>query len=155
VRDLARDDGGPSRAAVGVSVDRERVQGLYDTINRVWGDDPSRHMDLMQEYADPEIELVVPSEYLDIGDLRGYDGLARWMSMAATVFESWHYVVEDVLDAGEDSVLALVRLRVRGRASGAEMQFDAAHLLDFAGGRVRRLAVYRDRAEGLAAAGLS
>jgi ketosteroid isomerase-like protein len=138
-----------------LSVNRARVQGLYDAINRVWGEDPAQHMDLLREFADPQIELIVPSEYIDIGDLRGYDGLARWMNMAATVFESWHYVLEDVVDAGDDRVLALVRLRVRGRASGAEMQFDAAHLLDFAGDRVRRLAVYRDRAEGLAAAGLA
>jgi hypothetical protein len=35
------------------------------------------------------------------------------------------------------------------------MEFDAAHLIEFEGGLVRRLIVYRDRDEGLAAAGLA
>jgi len=154
VRRLARDDGRPSAAAGLVSVERSRVEDLYDTLNRTWGEAPETYAELLREQADPDIELVVPAEYIDIGELRGYQGIERWVSNASRVFESWHYDLEDVLDAGEDRVLALVRLRGRGTASGAEMEFPAAHLLEFRAGRVLRLVVYRDRAEGLAAAGL-
>jgi ketosteroid isomerase-like protein len=137
-----------------VTVERSRVEGLYETINRAWNETPETFAELLREHADPDVELVAPAEYIDIGELRGYEGIELWVSNAARAFESWHYDLEDVLDAGEDRVVALVRLRVRGGASGAEMEFPAAHHLEFRGGRVLRLVVYRDRAEGIAAAGL-
>jgi ketosteroid isomerase-like protein len=155
VRDLAGDDGGAPGAAGLLTVERDRVTRLYEVINRVWGEDPSRHRDLIREFAHPDIELVVPPEYIDIGELRGYDGLERWLRMAATVFDSWRYDIEDVLDARDDRVMAMLRLHVRGKESGVEMEFAAAHLIEFEEGRVRRLTVYRDREEGLLAAGLS
>ena len=134
---------------------RERLTGLYDALNAAWGDDPGEHLDEIREYADPDIELVVPREYLDVGQLRGYEGLEQWLTMAAGVFDSWRYELEDVLDMGEDRAVALLRAWIRGKASGAEMELRAAHVIDFRAGRVVRLAVYRDRSQALAAVGLA
>jgi ketosteroid isomerase-like protein len=137
-----------------MSVDRERVEALYRTINESYGRDPREQVDLMRELADPDIELIVPPDYVDFGPVHGYDGLVAWLEMVSKVFETWRYEVLDIRDAGDDRVLVLLELRVRGASSGAEMVVPGGHVLDFRDGRLLRLEVHRSHEAALEAAGL-
>ena len=53
-----------------------------------------------------------------------------------------------------DQVLALIRVRGRGRASGVEFDIRAATLWTFRGGRLIRGQVFPEREKALEAAGL-
>jgi ketosteroid isomerase-like protein len=137
-----------------VTIDRQRVAELYANFNEAHGQEPGDWGEAMREFFDPEVEIVPPGEYIDVGELRGYDGLEAWQRMIANVFETWRYELHDVLDVDDERVMVLLTLHLRGKSSGAEMTNEGGHLLQFRHDRVLRLEVFRDHAEALAAAGL-
>ena len=55
----------------------------------------------------------------------------------------------------EDRIVALGRLSVRGKESGAEAESSAGWVVDFKNGKMVRVTEYLDRQEALAAAGLA
>jgi ketosteroid isomerase-like protein len=61
----------------------------------------------------------------------------------------------EVTDAGGDRVLMSYRSDVSGRSSGAEVLLDYSAVLTIRRGKVHRIQWFADRAEALAAAGLS
>ena len=69
-------------------------------------------------------------------------------------WESYHGVVEDVIDAHEGRVLVLTRDHARPKGSDAEVYFSGAPVWTVRDGKVARIEFYWNRAEGLAAAGL-
>jgi len=60
----------------------------------------------------------------------------------------------EVLDAGP-CVVAVYRVRARGRASGVPVERDAVYVYRFRGPKIERVDIYGTRAEALKAAGLS
>jgi ketosteroid isomerase-like protein len=73
-------------------------------------------------------------------------------------FEAWEsiaYLPTEMIDAGGDEVLALVRVTARGRASGAEVSYEHGQLWTLRDGRVVRMRVFSDHDEALRAAGLT
>jgi ketosteroid isomerase-like protein len=85
----------------------------------------------------------------------GLEGLrAAWLDWL-TPWESYHAGVEDVIDAQEGRVLVLTRDRARPKGADAEVYFSGAPVWTVRNGQVARIEFYWNRAEGLAAAGLS
>lgn len=85
----------------------------------------------------------------------GIDGLrTAWLDWLAP-WESYHAVIEDVIDANEGRVLVLTRDRACPRGAQADIDFAGAPLWTVRDGKVARIEFYWNRAEGLAAAGLS
>ena len=104
------------------------------------------------DWADPDIEFVGA----DAMESKGINGLSeRW----GEFLEAWDHfstLAEEILDASDDRVLALVRFRGRGRGSGTPVtDFSGANLFTFRDGKVVRLVLYTDTQEALEAAGLS
>jgi ketosteroid isomerase-like protein len=101
-----------------------------------------------------DVEIVPIRAALEGTVYRGPDAVAEWY---AAVDESWDELkvaIEEVRDGGE-RVLALGRIRGRGRDSGAAIDVEAASVGHFRDGLITRLHHYTDRAEAVGAAGLS
>ena len=85
----------------------------------------------------------------------GVDGLrTAWLDWLLP-WESYHAVVEDVIDANGGRVVVLTRDHARPKGAGAEVYFEGAPVWTVRDGKVARIEFYWNRAEGLAAAGLS
>jgi len=103
----------------------------------------------------PDFECVFVREDVGRAAYAGLDGLrAAWLDWLMP-WESYHGVVEDVIDAHEGRVLVLTRDHARPKGSDAEVYFSGAPVWTVRDGKVARIEFYWNRAEGLAAAGLS
>jgi ketosteroid isomerase-like protein len=105
---------------------------------------------------DPDVELDntrlrVPGQ---IGVARGHEGLRTFFRAWHEAWENIEYDYEELIDAGDDQVIAVVTRRGRGRASGADVAIHVALLWTIRHGRVVRLVWFQTREEALRAAGL-
>ena len=114
-----------------------------------------RDVDLLSQSVDPAIELESPLSSLAGEPYRGYSGLERWMRDLDEQFAEWAINVDEVRQVRE-TVVAIVTINARGRASGAPLEFDAASVLDFGSDhRLIRVHIYPDVEEALNAVGLA
>jgi len=74
-----------------------------------------------------------------------------WLDM----FDDFRAEPVEVIDAGEDKVIAVVRISGRAKLSGVETEMTYAELSTFRDGKVAWGRQYWTRAEALEAAGLS
>ena len=85
----------------------------------------------------------------------GHEGLREW---SRRYYEAWENVtaeLEDVIDLGDDRVVAVLNYRGRGRVSGVEVQFTRmAGIFTIRDGQVTRAEWYRNAPEALEAAGI-
>jgi ketosteroid isomerase-like protein len=101
----------------------------------------------------PDFEWVVPGH--PEGDVR------RGAEAIKTFFREWlepweEYDIDYDLRALDDErVLAICRMRGRGRQSGAEVEMRFAQLWQFEDGRPVRMVFYNDADKAKAAAGVS
>ncbi len=84
----------------------------------------------------------------------GLAGYARWLADWGGLWEEWSLVLERLVDAG-DSVVAIYRMRVRGKGSGLEIDLSEAQVWKLRSGKAVRLDSYRSAAEAFEAVGLS
>jgi uncharacterized protein len=107
------------------------------------------------------VELMAPDvEWHDAPDLPGarlYQGregvLARWKDMAEAL-DDFTVEVEQLFDAG-DQVVVFITSRGRGRISGIKVSRKLAQVATVRDGRVVKIVGYDDRAQALAAAGVT
>jgi ketosteroid isomerase-like protein len=85
----------------------------------------------------------------------GLDGLRAGFLDWLLPWTSYRTQIEDVIDAGEGRVLVLTRDCACPKGAGAEAYFMGAPVWTVRDGKVARIEFYWNRAEGLAAAGLS
>jgi ketosteroid isomerase-like protein len=109
------------------------------------------------EWAHPEIECVmVDGPTPDSGS--GRAGMARVWRDFLVAYDDFSVTVEEYREIDLRRVLALVRFRGCGKASGVEIASVAtrnASVYDIDDGLVRRLALYWDREHALADVGLA
>jgi ketosteroid isomerase-like protein len=84
---------------------------------------------------------------------RGESLFEDWFSTFP--FEEWEQELNDVIDCGEDRVVALTRQRGRGSASGVSVELEYAQVITLREGKMVRVDVYLDRERALEAAGLT
>jgi ketosteroid isomerase-like protein len=85
---------------------------------------------------------------------RGHDGLRQLMVDIDDTLAEIHVEFPEVRDLG-NQVLAVGRIRTRGKASGAVTEAPLGYVADFREGKVTRVRTYLDPSEALEAAGLS
>ncbi len=128
---------------------RENVEVVRRIYEAFVADDPETALG----YFDPEIEWREPPQSPGAGVYHGRDGVRRSYEHWVRGWASYRLEVEELVDAGEH-VLAKCRQRVRGRASGVEVDqplFSAWSLRD---GMAIRMRMYHDEQEARAAVGL-
>src|ERR1700694_1060749 len=114
-----------------------------------------RDVDLWLSYAAPEIEwLPAGPAAVESAVYRGYDEVA---SAYAKVWETWavfEFQEREVRDLG-DSVVWLGRVKMKGAASGVELDQEFAAHAVISDGKTTRLQAFLSRQEALEAVGLA
>jgi ketosteroid isomerase-like protein len=86
---------------------------------------------------------------------QGHESLRNWSRQYYDSWESLEDTVEELIDAGEQ-VVVIVTTRGKGRGSGIEVEWkDHAGLFSVRENKIVRVVWFPNRAEALAAAGLS
>jgi ketosteroid isomerase-like protein len=109
--------------------------------------------DPIAERIDPEIEFHEDPAFPEAGVYRGREKIEAYIEQFQTHLADHQVQVREARDLG-DRVLALVHETGRGAGSGAAVEWDAAFLFSFRGGRMVRVETYLDQAKALAEAGL-
>lgn len=97
---------------------------------------------------DPEVEFVGGGGAV----YHGHAGVRELESLLRESFDEIRIEADEFRTAG-DAVIALGRIRVQGRASGAAGESRRAWVMTFAAGRIVRLQTYEDQDEALEAVG--
>ena|SRR5437763_4333908 len=102
-----------------------------------------------------DFECVFVRDDVGRATYSGLDGLrAAWLDWLLP-WETYHAGVEDVIDAGEGRVLVLTRDHACPKGANAEVDFVGAPVWTVREGKVARIEFYWNRADGMAAVGLS
>jgi ketosteroid isomerase-like protein len=107
-----------------------------------------------RDVFDDECEAVFSASWFPEADRYrvGRDALRAWTGFT-DAFESFEIGLNRIIDGG-DQVVALTRIRGRGRASGADVDALTGGIFSLRGGKIVRY-VLTDAAEALEAVGLS
>lgn len=108
-----------------------------------------------EPFFTPDFECVFVRADVGRAAYSGLDGLRAGFLDWLEPWESYRAGVEDVIDAGDGRVAVLTNDHAYPRGANAEVTFLGAPLWTVRDGKVARIEFYWDRAEGLAAAGLS
>lgn len=128
--------------------DVEIVRLGFEAANR-------RDIDSFVAYLDPGFEFRSAIVSGAEGKVyRGHEGARRWVADAAETFVQVTFEVAELRDLG-DRVLALGRIRARGRGSGLELDTPCGWLCCLRNGKVVSAEGFLSREDALAAAGLS
>ena len=94
-------------------------------------------------------------DIIDADDYRGHDSFIRWMARWSESWDSWRLQNTEIRSVGEDYVVALFVLVVRGKGSGIELERRDALVCKFQSAKVVQMGYYNDQQQALEAAGLS
>jgi ketosteroid isomerase-like protein len=106
----------------------------------------------------PEIVWdMSPAGIAGLGVYNGFDELRSFFEdwFSTFPFDDWEQELDDVIDCGDEVVVALTRQRGRGSASGASVELQYAQVITFWEGKIVRSVVYTNRDQALEAVGLS
>jgi ketosteroid isomerase-like protein len=109
----------------------------------------------MGHYAEDVVLVVHPEASLQRGTFEGREAVGRWFGDWFRTFEpGYHFDIEDAREVGE-TVFLFASHRGRGRASGVAVESSMAYLYTVRDGFVARVELFAERAEALAAVGVS
>jgi ketosteroid isomerase-like protein len=128
----------------------EIVQRAWDAFNR--GD-----LDAwLDEYWTDDIDYrAAEGAPDDHGPINGKDALRVFAQDWLDTFDDFKVEPVELIDAGDDIVIAVMRISGRARLSGVETDMTYAELSTLRDGKIARGRQYFTRAEALEAAGLS
>jgi ketosteroid isomerase-like protein len=113
-------------------------------------------LDTWTEYVADDIDYrAVEGAPDDQGPIHGKDALRAYVQDWQDTFDDFTAEPVELIDAGEDNVIAVTRISGHARLSGVETDLTFAVLYTFRNGKIVRGREYWTRAEALEAAGLS
>jgi ketosteroid isomerase-like protein len=125
------------------------VRNMAEAINR---GDP----DTWAEYIADDIDYrAVEGAPDDHGPIHGKDALRAYLQDWQDTFDDFTSEPVELIDAGEDNVIAVIQISGRAKLSGVETDLTYAALYTFREGKIVRGREYWTREEALEAAGLS
>lgn len=127
-----------------LAIFNERGPAMYD--------DPEVRA-MAREWIDPDIESSAAGG-VQGGTYRGIDGLIEMVRGFTSAFSELTTEIEDVIEESEHSLVATVRYRGRGAASGAPVDEVYVWAQRFEDGKAIRYVIDRDREAAMRAAGL-
>jgi ketosteroid isomerase-like protein len=86
---------------------------------------------------------------------KGHEGLREFFRIWHEAWGQVNYDYEELLEVGEEKVVAVVNRRVRGRSSALDLERRFALLWTIRAGRAVRVVWFLNRTDALEAAGLS
>lgn len=127
------------------------VEKVVRALDAVEAEDRKELARLAEADVHPDGELVPLIGAAVEGSYRGPDGARRFFDDLLNAFEV-RYLDRDLRSIGDESVLLLCRMQLRGREGEIEMLEEMGTIYEFEGGLPRRGRTYRGHAETLAAA---
>jgi len=123
--------------------DLEVIRSLYRAMS-------TRDLEALQVFAreNPGFEWQAAPDEPDFSVMRGGEPMAHTRDLFET-FEQLESEVRDVIDLGPDAAIFVVHHRVRGAASGVEVERSEAHLWTAKDGRVASLREFPTMEEAL------
>jgi ketosteroid isomerase-like protein len=116
-----------------------------------------RDIDALLAVVDPDVEWHPAMAALLSGEgttYRGHEGIRDWLRDQEEAFAQSRIDYSEIRDLGE-RVVAIGRLRARGKESGAETDSPVAWVVEFKNGKVIQAKAYLDPEKALEAVGLS
>ena len=98
--------------------------------------------------------VFIPARSAVEGPFVGHEGLRRFFADNAANFETFRASYDDVRDLGDDRVLAIGTIHIRGRGGGVETDIPDAGVMTFRDGKMSRWEDFRERHLALKAVGL-
>ena len=105
------------------------------------------------DWAHPEIEFIIVDGPAP-GSWRGVAGMAEAYRGILSAWEGYRTAATEHRVVDEQTILSLITITGRGKASGLELQAEGANLFQIRDGKVTRLAIYWNRERALADLGL-
>ena len=127
-------------------------QENVETVGRAIAAINARDIDGYLACCTENVELLTPlagAEYL------GADGIRRFFTDIEDIGPDFRIEVQRVQAIGDSNVIAFMRVRSTGRASGIVTGAESANVYDFIDGKISRIRIFLDRDEALKAVGLS
>jgi ketosteroid isomerase-like protein len=90
---------------------------------------------------------------MDGEDYRGHAGVVRWLEDWSSAWSEFTMAPEEFIDAGE-RVVAVLRMRAKGRSSGVVLDRQDALVQEVRDGMIVRIDYYNNRSAALKAVGL-
>jgi ketosteroid isomerase-like protein len=91
-------------------------------------------------------------DIMDGRDYRGHDGVRQWFEDWGSAWEDYSGEPEEFIDVDDDRVIAVLRIRAKGRRSGLEIDRQDAILYVMRDGKMARLDYYNSKQQALDAA---
>jgi ketosteroid isomerase-like protein len=109
----------------------------------------------MEHFTDDVDYRAIEGAIDDVGPIHGKDAVRAWLQDWIDTFDEFWFEAIELIDAGEDTVVAVERYGGRARLSGVETDQAEAVVLTIRDGKIARGREYATRHEALEAAGLS
>jgi ketosteroid isomerase-like protein len=111
-----------------------------------------------ERFADPEVEYNWHGERMmpdQPQHLRGAPAILAFYEQLQSAWDNLVLEPLEFIEAPEDRVLVVFRQTFQGRESGVPIEVHAFQLIAIRNGKLRKIEMFRHRAEALEAAGLS
>ena len=113
-------------------------------------------LDTFSEFWTDDIDYrAIEGALDDHGPIEGKDALRAHMQDWLDMFDDFRSELVELIDAGEDNVIAVTRISGRAKLSGVETDLTFAALYTIRDGKVARGREYWTKEQALEAAGLS
>ena len=114
-----------------------------------------KNIAVIQAVSDPEIEFTSRFTAVEGRTYRGHAGWADYLADADVAWEDFRIMVEEIIPAGPETLIAVQRVQVLARGSGVHLDQRTYAVQEFRDGKVLRMRTYASRREALKAVGLS
>ena len=112
-------------------------------------------LDALAEFWNPDINWrAIEGAPDDVGEMHGRESARRYVQDWYDTFDNFTVASEELLDVGDDRVVAVQHLTGRARLSGVETELRYAVVYTLCERKIARVREYRDREEALDAVGL-
>jgi ketosteroid isomerase-like protein len=94
-------------------------------------------------------------DILDAREYRGRTGYARWLEDWGAAWAEFSVEPEEFIDADDDHVIIVWRLKATGRDSGVKVERQDAMVITVRDGKTARVDWYNSKQQGLESVGLA
>ena len=127
-----------------------------EVVRRFCERDDQTSLEFLMASLHSDIEWVPVQSDPEYSVHRGHDDVRAWLTSWAEAFPDLRWELDRILDAGNDLVVAFVRLAGRSDATDIDLETPSyAVVFTLRGEKIARIHEYLDSREALEAAGLS
>jgi ketosteroid isomerase-like protein len=130
-------------------------QANVEVVRDSWRAFADEGLDAMAEFWHPDINWrAIEGALDDVGEMQGADASRRYVQDWLDTFEDITSVPTELLDAGDDRVIAVIHVTGRARLSGVTTELRYAIVYTVRDGKIVRGREYANRQQALEAVGL-